>query len=98
MKIGGKDYKVIDVIKVGKCNLHILDEELAGEKKDYIGKEVFCKIDIERRRQLMSHHTATHIVCAACKRILGPHVWQNGAKKTEDMAHLDITHYKIFNI
>ena len=60
----------------------------------YIGKEVLCKIDVERRRQLMTHHTATHIVCAACKRILGPHVWQNGAKKTEEMAHLDITHYK----
>jgi len=24
---------------------------------------------------------------------LGPHVWQNGAKKTVDQAHLDITHY-----
>ena len=94
MTIEGKEYKVIDVIKVGKSNLHILDEELPGDKKDYIGKEVLCKIDVERRKQLMSHHTATHIVCAACKRILGPHVWQNGAKKTEDMAHLDITHYK----
>ena len=73
---------------------HILDKELPGDKKDYIGKEVSGKIDIERRKQLMSHHTATHIVCAACKRVLGPHVWQNGAKKTEEMAHLDITHYK----
>ena len=42
----------------------------------------------------MSHHTATHIVSASCKKILGPHAWQNGAKKTEEMAHLDITHYK----
>jgi len=25
---------------------------------------------------------------------LGPHVWQNGAKKTTEMAHLDITHYQ----
>jgi alanyl-tRNA synthetase len=25
---------------------------------------------------------------------LGPHVWQNGAKKTTEMAHLDITHYR----
>ena len=92
--LDGKEYKVIDCIKVGKCAVHVLDQELPGDKKDYIGKEVTCKIDIERRRQLMTHHTATHIVCAACKRVLGPHVWQNGAKKTEEMAHLDITHYK----
>lgn len=31
---------------------------------------------------------------AACRRVLGPHVWQNGAKKTVESAHLDITHYK----
>jgi alanyl-tRNA synthetase len=42
----------------------------------------------------MSHHTGTHIMFAACRKVLGPHIWQNGAKKTEDMAHLDITHYK----
>lgn len=30
---------------------------------------------------------------AACRRVLGPHIWQHGAKKTVDHAHLDITHY-----
>jgi alanyl-tRNA synthetase len=30
----------------------------------------------------------------ACRQVLGPHVWQNGAKKTVEMAHLDITHYQ----
>lgn len=25
---------------------------------------------------------------------MGPHVWQAGAKKTTEQAHLDITHYK----
>jgi len=33
-------------------------------------------------------------VFAACRKILGPHVWQNGAKKTVESAHLDITHFK----
>jgi alanyl-tRNA synthetase len=33
-------------------------------------------------------------VFAACRNILGPHIWQAGAKKTTDQAHLDITHYK----
>jgi len=26
--------------------------------------------------------------------VLGPHIWQNGAKKSTEMAHLDITHYQ----
>ncbi len=25
--------------------------------------------------------------------MLGPHIWQNGAKKTMEQAHLDVTHH-----
>ena len=89
--IGGQEYEVVDAEKVGHCVLHILDRAVEGE---VIGHEVHGKIDILRRRQLRNHHTATHIVFASCRRVLGPHVWQNGAKKTVESAHLDITHYK----
>lgn len=94
LTIDGVKYEVVDVQKVGKCALHILSKALPGEKSSYIGKEAHGEIDMPRRLQLMSHHTATHIVFASAKRILGPHVWQNGAKKTTEMAHIDITHYK----
>ena len=50
-------------------------------------------IDEDRRKQLQAHHTGTHIVFASCRKVLGPHVWQNGAKKTSEIAHLDITHF-----
>ncbi len=42
----------------------------------------------------MRHHTATHIINGAAQRVLGPHVWQMGAEKRPDKAHLDISHYK----
>lgn len=42
----------------------------------------------------MAHHTGTHIIFASCRKVLGPHIWQHGAKKTTEMAHLDITHYQ----
>ena len=94
MTISDVDYNVVDVEKVGKSVLHILDVPLDNDKESYIGQTVKCQIDPERRNQLRSNHTGTHIVFAACRKVLGPHVWQNGAKKTLDMAHLDITHYK----
>jgi alanyl-tRNA synthetase len=86
-------FKLINAEKVGKVVLHILDRELppADELK---GKSVHVAIDRERRSQLRAHHTGTHIVFASCRKVLGPHVWQNGAKKTVEGAHLDITHYK----
>ena len=56
--------------------------------------EVTCAVDGQRRRQLRWHHTGTHIIYAASRRVLGPHVWQQGAKKTPMEAHLDISHYQ----
>ncbi|MCQ2819447.1 MAG: alanine--tRNA ligase [archaeon] len=94
MTIEGNKYEVINVEKIGKCTLHYLKTPLPNDKESYKGKTVHGEIDMKRRRQLMCHHTATHIIFASCKRVLGPHVWQHSAKKTPEMAHLDITHYK----
>jgi alanyl-tRNA synthetase len=90
LTLGEKTFKVYDVQKVGKCFLHYIDQEVDDV---VIGQAVHGKIDVERRNTLRAFHTGTHIVYAAARRILGPHIWQNGAKKTENYAHLDITHY-----
>lgn len=94
IEILGKTIKVNNVEKVGNCVLHFLDEEINVKKEDYKKTIVKGRIDVKRRRQLVAHHTGTHIVFASCRRVLGPHVWQNGAKKTIEKAHLDITHFK----
>lgn len=88
--IGENVYQVENVEKVGKCFLHHLDRPV---EKDIVGQEVKGEIDKERRSTLRSFHTATHIIFAAARRVLGPHIWQHGAKKTEEYAHIDITHY-----
>lgn len=95
MTIEGIDvvYNVIDCIKVGKCVLHKLDQEVPADM-ELIGKTVHGSVDAERRMQLQAHHTGTHIIFASCRKVLGPHIWQAGAKKTEKKAHLDITHYQ----
>eukprot|EP01016_Furgasonia_blochmanni_P018253 TRINITY_DN2078_c0_g2_i4.p1 TRINITY_DN2078_c0_g2~~TRINITY_DN2078_c0_g2_i4.p1 ORF type:complete len:764 (-),score=336.45 TRINITY_DN2078_c0_g2_i4:2205-4496(-) len=93
LEIEGQVYNVVNAEKVGKCVLHILDKPLEKETSHYKGQAVKGMIDGVRRQQLRNHHTATHIVFAACRKVLGPHVWQNGAKKTVEQAHLDITHF-----
>jgi alanyl-tRNA synthetase len=80
--------KVDEVRKVGNVIVHILAQPLKTRKK-----QVHCTIDPHRRRVLMSHHTATHIVNAAAREVLGSHVWQAGAEKTMEKGRLDITHY-----
>jgi alanyl-tRNA synthetase len=90
--IDGTTYQVVDAQKVGPCVLHFITPALAG-LEGHAGKAVTGEVDRTRREQLRNHHTATHIVFASCRAVLGPHVWQHGAKKTVHEAHLDITHY-----
>jgi alanyl-tRNA synthetase len=59
-----------------------------------VGDMVHGELDWNRRRQLMDHHTAVHIVGGAARRLLGPHIYQAGANKSVDSARLDITHHK----
>ncbi|MBD3212080.1 MAG: alanine--tRNA ligase [Candidatus Lokiarchaeota archaeon] len=86
--INGQIFK--DVFKQGNHVIHVLDEDPEFSE----GDEVTVKVDEEWRRQLSQHHTATHIVNAAAREILGSHVNQAGAKKTLESSHLDITHYE----
>ncbi|WP_227375232.1 alanine--tRNA ligase [Haladaptatus halobius] len=52
------------------------------------------KIDAQRRRRLMRHHTATHIVVHAARQILGDHIRQAGAQKGTDSSRIDVRHYE----
>ena len=92
-KHGGTEYAVVDCIKVGRVVMHVLDKELP-DADSCKGAHVRGVVDKARRAQLQAHHTGTHLIFASCRKVLGPHVWQAGAKKTTDQAHLDVTHYK----
>ncbi len=82
--------EVIRADKIGEIVVHTLRGKPGFKKGDIVD----CVIDTERRNNLMRHHTATHLVNAACRKILGNHIWQAGAKKEPDQAHLDVTHYE----
>lgn len=79
--------KVLDTQKHGDYVLHLTNSSLE------IGDIVRGSIDWNRRKQLMDHHTAVHVVGGAARRLLGPHVYQAGANKSVESARLDITHY-----
>ena len=82
--------KFNDVFKQGNYIIHVLDEKPKFKEGDIV------KIMIDKywRTQLSQHHTATHIVNAAARHVLGSHINQAGAKKTLKSSHLDITHYE----
>ncbi|NPA84518.1 MAG: alanine--tRNA ligase [Crenarchaeota archaeon] len=88
LESGEKSFKVVDVQKVDDVIVHVLDREYDG------GRVVVGKIDWERRYRTMRHHTGTHLLLGALRRVLGDHVWQAGAEKTPEKARFDFTHHK----
>jgi len=59
-----------------------------------VGDIVIGKVDSKRREQIKKHHTSTHLINMAARKLLGNHIWQAGSKKDIDKAHLDLTHYE----
>jgi alanyl-tRNA synthetase len=74
MHIDGIEYEVVDVLKVGPCTLHVLNPPLpaADNYESYKTKTVRGVVNEVRRSQLRNNHTATHIVYASCRKVLGP--------------------------
>ncbi|MFQ6050984.1 MAG: alanine--tRNA ligase [Candidatus Hydrothermarchaeota archaeon] len=83
----GREVEVIDVQKVKNVVVH----RIRG-KVEY--GEILGKINKERRLAHVRHHTATHLVMAAARNVLGNHIWQAGAQKGEKSARIDLTHYQ----
>jgi alanyl-tRNA synthetase len=81
-------HSVLDTRKVGDLVVHLCSGPFE------IGDMVHGELDWDRRRQLMDHHTAVHIVGGAARRLLGPHIYQAGANKSTESARLDITHHR----
>ena len=91
IRVGDIEYKVVDTQKVKDYVIHILDKEANIPE----GTTVYGEIDWQRRYRIMKHHTGTHVILSAARKVLGEHVWQAGAEKTPQKARLDITHYKM---
>lgn len=82
--------KVSDTQKIGDTIVHI-GRLLRGN----IGRQekVRAEIDIRRSNAIRANHTATHLLHAALREVLGEHVHQSGSLVEAERLRFDFTHY-----
>lgn len=88
----GLEIKISDTQKfLGALHVHS-GKIIKGQIK--VGDTVEASIDTARRARLVANHSATHIVHAVLRKVLGDHVTQKGSLVAEDRLRLDISHPK----
>lgn len=82
--------RVVDTKKTDGIYLHIC-ETVSGSFQT--GDNVTMELDKERRAAISRNHSATHLLDAALRRVLGDHIQQAGSYVSDSVARFDFTHF-----
>ncbi len=85
-------FRVQDTQKQGGQVFVHLGEVTDGVLK--VGDSVEAIVDAERRQDIMLNHSATHLLHAALRRVLGEHVTQKGSLVEADRLRFDFSHFE----
>ena len=82
-------FKVADTKKLGDAHLHIGRVESGSLS---VGDQFTAKVDAATRQATVLNHSATHLLHAALRKVLGTHVLQKGSLVAPDRLRFDFSH------
>ncbi len=91
---GEEKIRVLHAEKLDGIVLHKVEDEKVEKLKHRVGSTLKGNIDWNRRISLARNHTATHLLVAAARKVLGDHIWQAGAQKGVKKSRIDLSHYQ----
>ncbi len=88
LTIDNSSFTVVDTKKDNDLIIHF-----AESIPDDLSGEVIAKVDASKRKNTELHHSATHLLHAALRKVLGNHVAQKGSMVNEENLRFDFSHF-----
>lgn len=88
LTIAGTVTKIIDTKKENDLIIHFAETVPAD-----VSGDVIAKVDAVRRKGITLHHSVTHLMHAALRKVLGTHVAQKGSLVNEEHLRFDFNHF-----
>ena len=91
----GVQVRVLDTVKSGETHLHrVMVEEGTLE----VGLQCDADVEATRRAATARHHSATHLLHAALREVLGTHVNQRGSLVDDEKLRFDFSHFEAVTV
>ena len=91
LRVDGVEFAVSDTQKQGAANAHIGTLKQGAIK---VGDQLSALVDADRRQAIILNHSATHLMHAALRQVLGEHVQQKGSLVTDERLRFDFSHFE----
>jgi alanyl-tRNA synthetase len=88
LTISGEKIQVLDTKKENDLIIHFTEKLPENQMAT-----VLASVDSEKRKNIAIHHTATHLLHAALRKVLGMHVTQKGSLVNAEHLRFDISHF-----
>lgn len=83
----------VENVTAPEAGLHVHHSKVLSGTIE-VGDEIICRVRAKQRRLTERNHTATHILHAALRQVLGDHVKQAGSYVGPDRLRFDFTHFQ----
>ncbi|MCP1386020.1 alanine--tRNA ligase [Runella salmonicolor] len=95
LRMTGDELKVINIVDTKKENdlfVHVSRDKNLDEILN-THSPLLASVDAHRRQNIMRNHTATHLMLAGLRKVLGTHIVQKGSYQNDEVTRFDFSHF-----